>query len=921
MLGLPSLDSEFQLSFFKENGFSRRRCVICGANYWTQSQSSSDCGDSPCRRYTFIGNPPTNRSYSLAQLRELFLRYFEKNGHKIVDPYPVVARWRDDVYLVGASIYNFQPYVTDGALPPPANPLVISQPCIRFTDIDKTGQTFGRHMTIFEMGGAHAFNSKERAVYWKDETVRYHHELLTRELGVNSEDVSYKEDFWSGGGNAGPDVEACVAGLEISTLVFMMYKYLGEQLVEMPIKTVDTGYGMERWTWLSQGSPTGFHATYGHLMEEVADLAGISIDSRIIGEIAAASSTAEYKTALGKLPATEMIASKYGIPLETLDKTVSDLQSICAVLDHTKALCFLLSEGVVPSNMQEGYLARLLTRRSYRMLRTLGIESRFIDLVEKQIRYWSVTFPNLRVMRDEIVEALTVEQEKYSRTLEKGADLVRRLSRELKRSGMSEIGEEKLVELYDSHGLVPEIVEEFARSESIGVQVPDDFFGKVAQRHLRVGQLEEPPATRMLKESTAGYPATKRLYYDDPNLKEFKAEVLGVIDGRYLILDKTCFYSGGGGQLADSGIILFNGESSKVTETQSVGDVVVHTISGGVPAVGSEVTGIVDWERRLSLMRHHTSTHILIGAARRVLGEHAWQAGAAKDVEVSRLDISHYRHLTAEEVNEMERLACKVITKNLPVETVWTPRDEAERTYGYRLYQGGAVPGVLIRLVKIGDWDVEACGGTHVQSTGQIGIIKILRTERIQDGVERLIFASGPQALKMIQEREAELSESARILGTSPENLSRAAVNLLNEKVELARKLTRLRERVTGQEAAALLKKPGRVGGARLIIHEQEDSDEEETVMLGSKITKAEPRAVAVIMLRGERARIFCFAGKEAVKAGVHAGRMAEELSTIIGGGGGGRDYFGQGGGTRPEKLPGIRKAAKEILSRQLRCR
>ncbi|MBS7623689.1 alanine--tRNA ligase, partial [Candidatus Bathyarchaeota archaeon] len=577
---MPSPDSEFQLPFFKENGFSRRRCVVCGANYWTQNESSSNCGDSPCGRYMFIGNPPTRREYSLAQLRELFLRYFEKNGHRIVDPYPVVARWRDDVYLVGASIYNFQPYVTDGTLPPPANPLVISQPCIRFTDIDKTGQTFGRHMTIFEMGGAHAFNSQENQVYWKDETVRFHHELLTKELGVSSENVSYKEDFWSGGGNAGPDLEACVAGLEISTLVFMMYKYVGEQLVEMPIKTVDTGYGMERWTWLSQGSPTGFHATYGPLMKEAAEFAGISIESRVIGEMAVASSTAEYRSTPGRLSAMEKIARDHGFPLETLSKTISDLQSLWAILDHTKALCFLLSEGVVPSNMQEGYLARLLIRRAYRMLRSLRIESRFIDLVERQITYWSEVFPNLKVMRDEIVEALMVEQEKYSRTLEKGAELVRRLSRELKRSGLKEIGEDKLVELYDSHGLVPEIVGEFARSESMGVQVPEDFFGKVAQRHLKVSRVEEPPLTRMLREDTAGYPATKRLYYLDPYIREFRAKVLGVIDGRYLILDQTCFYSGGGGQLADSGIIRFNGGSSKVTEIQTVGDVIVHTISG-----------------------------------------------------------------------------------------------------------------------------------------------------------------------------------------------------------------------------------------------------------------------------------------------------------------------------------------------------
>jgi alanyl-tRNA synthetase len=423
----------------------------------------------------------------------------------------------------------------------------------------------------------------------------------------------------------------------------------------------------------------------------------------------------------------------------------------------------------------------------------------------------------------------------------------------------------------------------------------------------------------MLRENTAKYPETKKLYYQDPYLTEFKARVLGVIGGRYLILDQTCFYSEGGGQLADSGVIEFDGESSKVTDVQSVGDVVVHTVSGKAPAAGSEITGTVDWKRRLSLMRHHTSTHILIGAAKRVLGEHAWQAGAAKDVETSRLDISHYKHLSAEEVDKIEQLACEAVTRNLQVETVWTPRDEAERTYGYRLYQGGAVPGVVIRLVKIGDWDVEACGGTHVRSTGEIGIIKILRTERIQDGVERLIFASGPHALKKIQEEEAELSESAKILNTSAENLSKAVLTLSKDMDTLTKKIIRLREQLTEQEAEALLKKPRRIGRTKLIICQKRDSDEEEIIMLGSKITKTDPNAVAVILLLEKTVRIFCFAGKEAIKAGADAGKLAEELAVIAGGGGGGRDYFGQGGGKHTDKLQKITNTAPKIVSKQLR--
>lgn len=917
---MVSLDSEFEIPFFKENGFARRKCNICGSNYWTQNLETKNCGDSPCREYTFIGNPPSRSRHTLSEFRELFLKYFEKNGHTIISPYPVIARWRDDVYLVGASIYNFQPYVTEGRIPPPANPLVISQPCIRFTDIDKVGQTFGRHMTIFEMGGAHAFNYPEKQVYWKDETVRFHHELLTQEFGVRSEDVNYKEDFWSGGGNAGPDLEACVAGLEISTLVFMMYKYVGEKLVEMPLRTIDTGYGIERWTWLSQGSPTGFHATYGPLLDDVANLANLKVDSRVIADSAKMSSARAGQTPNDRLKGAR-IAKELGISSEELDRKISNFKSFCTILDHTKALCFLLSEGVVPSNMQEGYLARLLIRRTYRILRALRIESSFLDIVEKQIAYWSDNFPNLKLMKDEILEELEVEQEKYRKTLGKGAELVRRISRDVRKSGLKEIPQSTLIELYDSHGLVPEVVKEFADAESMVVSVPEDFFGMVARRHLDSKPPEETSIMKTFKEKISTRHETKKLYYQDPYLAKFDSRVLEVIEGRYLILDQTCFYSEGGGQLADTGFIKFNGQSSRIVDVQSAGDIVIHIIDGDVPKIGSEVRGVIDWERRLSLMRHHTSTHILIGAARRVLGEHARQAGAAKDVEKSRLDISHYERLSTEKVNEIERLACEVVTRNLPVETVWMPRDEAERKYGYRLYQGGAVPGTVIRLVKIGDWDVEACGGTHLRSTGEIGIIKILSTERIQDGVERLIFASGTHALKEIQNRDLQLEQAAKILNTSTENLSKTVLTLSKNLDILTKKTVRLREELTSREAEALIGKARRIGGIRFLISQREETDEEEAIMLGSKITKAEPLSVVILLLVKETVRLFVFAGKDAIRAGIDAGRLAKELAGVVGGGGGGKSYFGQGGGSDTGKLRKMTRLAPRMAARQMRKR
>src|ERR671924_37963 len=329
---------EFAIPFFSEQGFTRRKCVSCGSDFWSQKPDQQTCGEAPCQPYTFIGNPPTTRQYTVPEMRIQFMDYFANKGHSRIPPYPIVARWRDDVYLVGASIYDFQPYVTEGSMPPPANPLVISQPCIRFTDVELVGPTGGRHMTIFEMGGAHAFNYPNRELYWKDQCVRYHHDLLTGVLGVPSESVTYKEHFWSGGGNAGPDLETIVAGLEIATLVFMQYSVQGDQLVQLPIRTVDTGYGIERWSWLSQGSPSGFHAIHGPVLEQVLDLAKVSVDQSIIEAFTRASSVHGWASInKNRESYIQTVADQTRTPIDELRITFSSLEAAYAITDHTKA--------------------------------------------------------------------------------------------------------------------------------------------------------------------------------------------------------------------------------------------------------------------------------------------------------------------------------------------------------------------------------------------------------------------------------------------------------------------------------------------------------------------------------------------------------------------------------------------------------
>ena len=234
----------------------------------------------------------------------------------------------------------------------------------------------------------------------------------------------------------------------------------------------------------------------------------------------------------------------------------------------------------------------------------------------------------------------------------------------------------------------------------------------------------------------------------------------------------------------------------KVVGAQKVGRVVVHQIDGSLPKVGESVRGEIEWERRISLMRHHTGTHLLLGAARRVLGQHVWQAGAQKGVESSRIDISHYEKITDDQAREIERRATEVALQDIPVESEWMPREKAEQEYGFRLYQGGVVPGRELRIIKIDDWDVEACGGTHCTRTGQVGTIKILRTERIQDGVERIIFAAGTQALRAVEEQERKLNEISTIIEAPIEKLDKYVRTLVEEKSRLDKKVGRTWRRV-----------------------------------------------------------------------------------------------------------------------------
>jgi len=732
--------SDYEVELFRSEGFNRRKCSKCGKAYWTLSDSET-CGEPPCDEYTFIDNSPTKKRFSLHEMREFFLSFFEKNGHKRIARYPIVSRWREDTFFTIASVSCFQPWVLNLTIEPPANPLTMSQPCLRFNDIDNVGKT-GRHLTEFEMMAHHAFNTRDNQVYFKDRTVELCHELLL-ELGIQPETISYLESDWAGGGNSGPCFETIVGGVELATLVFMMYEDTPNGKKDMPMQVVDTGYGLERFTWISQGSPSAYEAIFGKVLEKLKKEASITPNPEILAEYSkvAGMMSVESKSDLDTL--RKMAAERLKIPVDKLTENISPMENLYSVCDHTRSLMFMLNDGVVPSNVKAGYFGRLLIRRSLRSLRNLNLSIPLADIMGWQVDYFAKDFPEMKENKSEILELVEVEEDRYEGTVGRGQKIVADLGKK--------ITTKELITLYDTYGLVPELVKEFSDQD---IKIPDDFYIQVAARHEKPEEEKEAKIEIKLPDNI---PPTQLGYYEDQYVKEFESKILSVFDN-YVILDKTYFYPAGGGQETDLGVI--NG--LMIDDVTKVGQVVLHKIKDSGLEEGQTVSCKLNWDRRLQLMQHHTTAHIINGAARKVLGNHIWQAGAHKNEELGRLDITHYAGLSDEEMREIEDLSNKVVKDNLPVDIQFMPRNKAEELHGFRIYQGGAVPGKDIRIVDIKNWDVEACGGTHFSSTGEVGEIKLIRAKRIQDGVLRLEFKAGGATQKHLIKRK-ELVKQIRL--------------------------------------------------------------------------------------------------------------------------------------------------------------
>ena len=772
-------DKYYATSVLKSEGFSRKNCKKCGTYFWSVVKDDV-CGNPACSGgFRFIGNTPAKKKLDYIGLWNEFSKLFKKWGYTPIKRYPVVARWRDDTDFVQASIYDFQPYVVSGEVEPPANPLVVPQPVLRFNDIDNVGIT-GSHYCCFVMIGQHAFMKPKdwnQARYFTDI-----HNWLKQGLGLKNDEIKFHEDAWAGGGNFGPCMEYFSRGLELGNQVYMMFEQTPNGYRELNLKVLDMGMGHERNAWFTQGKSTSYETTFPSVVKKLYSATNVRVDDYLMKRFLPYSSYLNVDEADDINRVWKEVADKIGSDVKELREKILELAALYSVAEHSRALLFALSDGALPSNTGGGYNLRVILRRALSFIDSHKWNIHLPDVCRWHADYLKPLFPELSENLDEVEKILEVEKSKYEATKQKTNSMISKLVRE-------EIDDKKLLVLYDSSGITPEIVREEALKFGKKINVPENFYARVAELHAKGEQ--EHSTKREEKLNLENVPETKAMYYHDYTKTRFKARIVKVIDNK-LILDETYFYPTSGGQLHDTGTIA----GEKVIDVFKQGNVIVHVLSGRHEfPEGEEVECEIDLGRRLQLAKHHTSTHIVNAAARKVLGNHINQAGAKKDIDYATIDLTHYQSITDEELEKIQNEANKLVRESLAVHSSFLPRTEAEQTYGMSIYQGGAVPGKLLRIINIDGVDVEACGGTHLRNTAEAGEIKILKTAKISDGIVRLYFTAGEAARKESTREKQILDEAAKLLNVEIIQLP-ARVDELFSKWKLAKKAAEKKKKI-----------------------------------------------------------------------------------------------------------------------------
>jgi alanyl-tRNA synthetase len=884
------------VDLFKRKGFVRKKCENCGKHFWTLKKERTRCDDQPCSPYTFIGDSPAKEKLDYVGTWKRVEEFFRKNGHAIVPRYPVVARWRPDLYFTVASIIDFQ-RIEGGKVifELPANPLVVPQMCLRFNDLPTVGVN-GKHNSSFCMIGQTALANEDG--YWKDRCIDLDFDLVTKVLGIPEEELSFIEGVWVGYGAFGYCLDYFVRGLEIGNAVFTAFEGSLNNFSEMKEKVIDMGAGLERLAWITQGTPTSYDVVFAPVLKRMKEVSPVEYDHDLFLRYSRIAGTMNIDDFPNLSEARAMIANTLGVSASDLTEKLAPVEALYAVADHSRTLLFAIADGLLPSNVGGGYNLRVVFRRAQAFIERYGFKFDIVDVINWHIDHLRDMFPELEQHRGDVTEVLEVEAARYASAKERVAKTVSTLS-----SSKKELGTEDLVKLYDSDGITPE---QLAQA-GLKVTVPDDFYQRVVSKHVLQKGEEKGP-----KFDIADITGTRLLYYEDVDLFAFDARVVKTYDGGFVALDQTAFYPRGGGQEPDHGTI----EGKKVEDVIKYGGIVLHKMAGDLPEVGSKVHGEVDSVRRQRIKRIHTATHILNGASRQVLGPWVWQHSAFKEADYGRLDITHFAHLSEAEIQKIENVANDIVMRNLPVTISNVPRRVAEEKYGFRIFQGGVVPSGTLRIVNIADWDIQACGGTHVRNTGEVGFIKIVKTERIQDGVERLDFVAGYPAVTYVQEMYSTIGRTSSNLNTQRENIVKVSEELRTKLEESLKKERSFGERLVATSVPEIVASARDVKGVKVYLSGESEISEELIVSQGQKSVKADPRLVYVSMSpRGNAVRVTCFAGKAAVESGIGADAIVRATAKILGGSGGGSKEFAQGGGPKTERMKEASEAVYDTVS------
>jgi len=758
-------DDYYPTKSLRNLGFTRKTCVKCKTNFWTAVESDV-CGEPGCNAgFQVVENNPSKTKLTYVEVWKKIIEILEPRGYTPIKRYPVVARWNPTTEFTIASIAAFQPYVITGEVPPPAKKLIIPQMCLRFGDIENVGVT-GSHCTAFVMIGQHQFLGEDE---WDQEQAFVDiYDFLVDGVGLDKNEFKIHEDAWAGGGSFGPCMEFFSRGVELFNQVYTMFEQTDNGNVPLQLKVLDMGLGMERVCWFTSGLPNMYEAIFPLVLNRLREKTAIELDHELYNKFSQFSAFLNIDEVDDMDEAWARVGKEMDMDPQILKEKIIPMTAIYSIAEHTRALLFAISDGKLPSNVGGGYNLRVIFRRAMGFIDEFNWDVNMADVCEWHAEELKDIFAGVSEHLDEVRNILNVERDKFYATKEKATGIVKRLVKK------EEITTEKLLELYDSNGINPQIIRNAAKKFGKDVKVPDNFFNMVMDLHKKKEQIHA--THKSIDINIEGLSPTKSKYFDNYLDAEDEATVLKInkikhevedeevegeiktIDAWAVILDQSLTYPTSGGQMHDNGEI--NGIA--FIDALKVGPTVAHILVAEPKfKEGDKIKIKIDLERRIQLTQHHSATHIVNAAARELLGNHINQAGAKKTPQKAHLDITHFESLSPEELKAIEAKANEMVQRGIESKNRFMSRADAEKTYGMRLYQGGAVPGQTIRVVEVPGIEVEACGGTHVNNSSEIGHIKMIKSQKIQDGVVRLSFTAGKateQLLEKFKQVETQLS-------------------------------------------------------------------------------------------------------------------------------------------------------------------